>query len=62
VIVISSAVIAFQSEEKTYASADFAGHLGGFGWGGSVAVLGDLRNFGVGAEISPRANGRRERG
>ena len=52
VIVIPSAVIAFQSQEKIYASRDFDDHLGGFGWGGSVAVLGDVHNFAVGAELN----------
>jgi hypothetical protein len=52
VMVIPSAVIAFQSADKTYASRDFDDHLDGIGWGGSVAVIGELKNFVVGGEIN----------
>jgi hypothetical protein len=49
--VIPSAVIAFQSSDKIYKSRDFSDHLGGFGWG-AMAVIGELKNFAVGAEIN----------
>jgi hypothetical protein len=45
VLVIPSAVIAFQMQDKTYKSPYLEEHLGGFGWGGSIAVFGEHKNF-----------------
>ena len=52
VVVIPSVVFSYQSPEKDYASRYFSDHLNGFGWGGSVAVVGELRNFALGAEVN----------
>lgn len=52
VVVIPSAVIAFQPADKTYGSPYLEDYLGGIGWGGSLTVLAELKNFVVGAEIN----------
>ena len=52
VVVIPSAVIAFQMPDKTYESPYLDRYLGGFGWGGSIAVLGEHKNFVFGGELN----------
>ena len=52
VVVIPSAVIAFQPADKSWGSPYLTGHLGGLGWGASLAVLAERGRFVVGGEIN----------
>ena len=52
VIVIPSVVLALQPEDKTYTSPYLENYLGGFAWGGSVAVLGERKSFIFGGELN----------
>jgi hypothetical protein len=52
VVIIPSAVIAFQMPDKTYKSPYLENYLGGFGWGGSIAVFGEHKNFVFGGELN----------